>query len=701
MNNLVFRLSLLLVAAIPHASSASADAPSDTAALRNNLIDYFVTHPESDDVVQPHLDRRQPDGTWSDIDYASQRRSGWPTCNHLRRILEMARIYRNPDHPLAGSGSLRESIIKALDHWLEHDYRNPNWWNARIGVPQAVAPTLILMGDDLPDATRTRAIGLLLDRSKMGMTGQNKVWVAGIAFMKGLLKEDTALMQKARDAIVSELRITTREGMQADFSFHQHGPQQQWGNYGGEFGKDMVQWAAIFHGTSLALTPAQRDLLRNYLLEGSSWVVWRDRMDTSGCGRRVFPNWQSYYGERTIEQVRLMAGLDPDHAELFERVLISQDPESANQLVGSKHYWRSDISVHRRPSWYASVKMSSTRVIGAESCNSENLLGLHLGDGATYFHVSGREYENIYPLWNWRRLPGTTCCQNDGPLKPGSRQCRGQSDFVGGATDGLRGLAAMEYRRNGLEARKSWFFLDHAVVCLGAGITSEQPEEVDTSIEQCNLIGPVTTCRQGRIQQHKEPRLSIEEADWIHHGLMGYRLLKPRTVEIECAQRSGDWATIHGPDRAGAVNGQVFSLWMSHGPAPRAADYAYAVYPDTTAESMPGIIETDSTTILELTEAVQAISTCEGRLTLAAFFEPGSLTLKNGTTIEVDRPCLVMHDATAKPTRWHVAEPTHRQTSLTLHVRRPNSAARTLHVDLPRDGRAGETIEIIEPQQTK
>ena len=165
---------------------ALAAEASDMDVLRRNFIDYFTGHPERADEVQPHLDLFRPNGTWSDIDYASQRRSGWPTCNHLRRILEMARLYRSPDHPLAGSDSLRKAIAMALDHWLEHDYQNANWWNARIGVPMAVAPTLILMGNDLSEATRSRAIELLLERSKMGMTGQNKVWVVGIAFMKGI-----------------------------------------------------------------------------------------------------------------------------------------------------------------------------------------------------------------------------------------------------------------------------------------------------------------------------------------------------------------------------------------------------------------------------------------------------------------------------------------------------------------------------------
>ena len=137
-------------------------------------------------------------------------------------------------------------------------------------------------------------------------------------------------------------------------------------------------------------------------------------------------------------------------------------------------------------------------MIGAETCNSENLLGLHLGDGVTYFMRSGQEYYDLFPLWDWRRLPGTTCLQDDGSLTPSAKRCYGGSDFVGGTTDGHRGISVLEYRRNGLQANKSWFFLDDVVVCLGAGVTSNGTQQVLTSIEQSKLDGPVVVSESGQ-----------------------------------------------------------------------------------------------------------------------------------------------------------------------------------------------------------
>ena len=50
--------------------------------------------------------------------------------------------------------------------------------------------------------------------------------------MRGLLQDDFELVKAARDTIVSEIMTGMQEGIKSDWSFHQHGPQQQFGNYG-------------------------------------------------------------------------------------------------------------------------------------------------------------------------------------------------------------------------------------------------------------------------------------------------------------------------------------------------------------------------------------------------------------------------------------------------------------------------------------
>lgn len=75
----------------------------------------------------------------------------------------------------------------------------------------------------------------MMQNAKFGMTGQNKVWLAGNVLIRALLQNDEALVKKARDIIVSEIVLGQKEGIKSDWSFHQHGPQQQFGNYGLSF----------------------------------------------------------------------------------------------------------------------------------------------------------------------------------------------------------------------------------------------------------------------------------------------------------------------------------------------------------------------------------------------------------------------------------------------------------------------------------
>jgi chondroitin AC lyase len=586
-------------------ANGSAD---ETAKVRAQLIEWYAREAPDARTVRTYVQALKPDGSWPDVDYVSKERGGWPTYRHLTRTLDMAQAYKKSGHALAGDRALKSAIVKSLGHWTEKDYVNPNWWYPRIGVPMTVAPILVLMGDDIPTNLKQRTIQRVLIRSKTGMTGQNKVWLAGIAFMKGLLNDDQDLMKQMRDQIFSELRVTTAEGVQPDYSFHQHGPQQQWGNYGAAFGSDMIRWASILRGTDYALDSEQVQVLRHYLLEGSSWILWKERMDISGCGRQIFRNCQASKGNAILRQLKLMTAIDPSKARTYEHLIGCTQADPVDTLTGHKHFWRSDISVHRRPNWYASVKMSSTRVVGAETCNSENLLGLHLGDGVTYFYRTGHEYEDLFPVWDWRRLPGTTSRQDQGSLVPATKRCRGQSDFVGGLSNGTQGIAAMEYIRDGLQARKAWFFLDEAVVCLGTGINCTAPETVLTSVNQCASNGPVTVSADQRTHQITPGKSFSGHVEWAHHDGIGYVFLDPRAVTVRAETQSGNWHAVHGRESKATVKRDVFSLWIDHGSQPRQAQYAYSVHPDTGAKDMPALCASPPIRVLQHTSSLLAIS---------------------------------------------------------------------------------------------
>ncbi|GAL82074.1 hypothetical protein JCM19274_2785 [Algibacter lectus] len=71
---------------------------------------------------------------------------------------------------------------------------------------------------------------------------------------------------------------------------------------------------------------------------------------------------------------------------------------------------------------------------------------------------TGQEYYNIYPYWNWRQIPGTTAVQSTEKLPEiGWDSYNIESDFVGGLTFKDITVSTMQYKRDGVEANKSYF----------------------------------------------------------------------------------------------------------------------------------------------------------------------------------------------------------------------------------------------------
>lgn len=648
----------------------------------------------------------RPDGSWPDIDYASHARSGWPPATHWTRLLAIVAAGRS-----GGAASDRPAwsvaVHRAFAFWIRHDFQCPNWWYNQIGVPKMAATTALLMGDQLTSTERQYLTGTMMPRAKIGMTGQNRVWLAGNTLMLGLLESNEPLVAEAAATIWSEVGVRTSEGIQPDFSFHQHGPQQQFGNYGLSLAVEIGRWGTVLRGTPWAMPTDRLAAYRGFLLDGEAWVVWRGWMDVSACDRQLMPGSQTAK-QRTLAQVmRNAEAFDPGAAAAYRAFLRrNRGPAAPNDLVGDRVYWRSDYVIHRRPGFAATLKLSSRRVIGAEVVNLENLRGYHLADGALYLYRRGDEYADIFPVWDWQKIPGVTCAQLPGGPPP-YQHIRGTRDFVGGVTDGVNGCAALDYARDGVDARKAWFFGRDAIVCLGADIRSTGTAPVVTTVNQCRLRGPVLVKRAGA----KPAALAggervLSGVEWVEHDGWRYTFLAPTTVHLATGPRTGNWARVfRNPDTPRAdVTEQVFSLWLDHrAGAPRS--YAYVITPAATAgaaaptpsrpvrsQTMPSRREkTDRAPatfpLVEANTPPRQVVQLEPGVSAAVFWSAGGQRLDATLRVTVDAPCVVIADQKAQ--RLFVADPTQRLTELNVTV---NGVGR--RVMLPQGGEAGRSVQV-------
>ena len=89
-----------------------------------------------------------------------------------------------------------------------------------------------------------------------------------------------------------------------------------------------------------------------------------------------------------------------------------------------------------------------------------------MSDGTLYTYLDGTEYSDIAGAWDWNHIPGITTNYAATKLSCSHTQFSSDQAFVGGASDGKIGAAAMRYKNpatDSLSFQKAWFFLDNDI----------------------------------------------------------------------------------------------------------------------------------------------------------------------------------------------------------------------------------------------
>ena len=224
-------------------------------------------------------------GFWSDIDYDDRTRGRWQPSLHLTRMYALAKLYADPASAWHGDGRIGGLLHKGLAYWYAKKPSSLNWWHGEIGVPKKLAAILLMIRGELSGPELEQGLRII-ERSRFGRTGQNKVWLAGNNLMRGLLTDDEALVAEARDQIAEEIVVTDGEGIQDDWSFHQHGPQIQFGNYGLAYAEGLSFWLRVLDGTPYMFSDAQCAVIEKLMREGICRSIWRGVMDPRTDRRR-------------------------------------------------------------------------------------------------------------------------------------------------------------------------------------------------------------------------------------------------------------------------------------------------------------------------------------------------------------------------------------------------------------------------------
>ncbi|MFI7404873.1 polysaccharide lyase 8 family protein [Streptomyces sp. NPDC049541] len=590
------------------------------------------------------------------------------------RLWTMTRAYVQQGTGSTGDPALLAAVLRGLDH-LSATIYNPattrygNWWEWQIGSPRLLMDITAVLYDDLTDVQRQAACaavdhfipdGMLTDYSGTS-TGANRVDLCRSVALRGILGRADAKLALARDALSPVFPYVTKgDGLYADGSFVQH----TWVAYSGTYGQVMLDGLGrlftLLSGSAWEVTDPNRQLVLDSVEHAYAPLIHDGLVMDAVNGRAISRGYlknddrqvmrsDHFHGQGVIAAVALLAGgasaaerdrwyayikgwierdtVTPiltarqfDVADLARLHAVAAAPvPAAPEPAGHRLFPAMDRAVHRGSGFTASIAMCSDRIAYYECGNGENPRGWHTGAGMLSWWPAGRsdQYTDwFWPTVDWYRLPGTTVSTLPLPDKAGGEWGAPKPDvrWVGGTTDGEYAAVGQHLRGLGstLQARKSWFCVMDAVICLGAGITCTDGVPVETVVDNRNLgEGGTQEFVRGRGWAHLEGH-----GGWVVPGGGLHTLREDRT---------GAWSDINTTSTTRRATRRWQTLWLDHGTDPADATYVYLLMPGASRRAVASrAADPHWLSLLANDSTRQAVHVPSLGLTAANFWAPGT-----------------------------------------------------------------------------
>ncbi|KAF8642386.1 hypothetical protein AX16_009654 [Volvariella volvacea WC 439] len=650
----------------------------------------------------------------------------------------------------AGDPDIRAAINRAMSFWFFNDFPSPacldqggtdacpctvrglwnkNWYSNVILIPKWVGQTCLLLGDSLSTSERegcdrmtqrTYATFVTGINGVSVITGANTQDIASIGIDNGLFNSNETLVADGYNRVHNELVIKDGirvDGIRPDGSFGQHSGILYNGNYGKDYANDIFN-LEIAAGTTRFEAGDRSKAAFTTLFQGNQWMIFLNTVtgvlhwDYSVVGRMislpVVDNQSTANLKMDLTQLQLLGtqwnstGL----LEVYSNLISPSSTANAGSLFGNKMFFTNDYMVHRGNGYVTTLKMFSKRTQNTECTNGQNNLGFHLSDGVVYTYLRGDEYEDTFAAWDWNLIPGITVDYGATPLSCSTARKTGNQAFVGGASDGRTGVAAMHYDNPATRAltwRKTWFFLDDAVqFVMIASVTSSTSAPVLSVLDQKR--------RNGDILVNGE---SVSSGDYtgvstLWHDGVGYVFKASDTttsLSIQTGVKSGSWSSI-GSSKQPPTQVDMFTAWLNHHNLTSAINYA--IYPATTPSTFQAKIDNSNFQSIRNDGSISALLDTKHSTVMLVFWNDSGGTAvipsTNGTaplTMKSSGPACVI----LKLDTWTitVADPTQSVQLLTFTLSLgsgdiptgwPGGSWRSVAVEviLPKDGLAGGSV---------
>ncbi|MGW0122092.1 polysaccharide lyase 8 family protein [Streptomyces sp. NPDC003327] len=586
-----------------------------------------------------------PDAVWRDPEPDTDAESyGFSAMMNesYNRLGTLAQAWAQPGTGLTGDPTVLRAVLTGLDHlharvYNETTTRYGNWWNWQIGSPQALMDICVLVHEHLTAeriAAYCRAVDHFVPDSVFASytgtsTGANRVDLCRTVILRSIVGENADRLARAVAALNPVFPyVTSGDGFYADGSFIQHRNVPYIGGYGSVLHDGVGRLMALLRGSRWPVNSPDAQLfldtvdhaiapfVHNGLIMDNVSSRGISRAGTSdhtrahallativllgqGASEAENARWRSMVKGWMQRDYHLPPLRNPKlslvRAALLHSLLDDTSIVPAPEPVGHRLFHHMDRVTHRRRGWCASVSMASRRIAHYEYGNGEHARGYHTGAGWLSWWGDDfglEQYADAYwPTVDPYRLPGITASRK--PLADGEGGNWGQpmpdAAWVGGSTDGEFGATGQHLvgLSSTMNARKSWFWLDDSVVCLGAGITSSDGHAVETTVDNRALgeTGAPALTVDGRLQpDHQGWQRTFENARWAHiDGHAGYVFPQGLDLTTVREERTGAWRDINAGGPTTPLTRRYLTLCTDHGTDPSDGGYAYVLLPGASA----------------------------------------------------------------------------------------------------------------------
>ncbi len=394
--------------------------------IKDRVIAELMKSPVDDGHVDTLLRQMNEDGSFDGINYEDlSRTAGFHQRNHTSHLVYLAIAYKSSASRFHRSQKLKEVITRGYKYWVNNDFVGDNWHNNQISTPTNLVNLMLLIGDELPKDLVEKGQPII-GRAHMNASGArpsgDRIVIAGILAKNLLFKEDQEQFDATIRLIEGEMKFSTgHRGMQHDYSFHHridrvnNTTSYGYGKYANVFG----EWSYYVAGTDYAFSSERINHLVDYYLEGIfKQQVYAIYPDVSVKNRSITHK-ATFAPRETLEIERLLHSTDYRREELEEVIRLRTGASKPSQSF-AKFFWQTEHFVFQRPDFYTTVRMFSTRNRNMEMpYNGPGKPTHHRADGTNYLMLKGDEYHNIWPVYDWQKISGTTIVQKPTMHPPG------------------------------------------------------------------------------------------------------------------------------------------------------------------------------------------------------------------------------------------------------------------------------------------